>query len=195
MNSTGFNTFTTQGIFSVCLLFLISQHTGLDIMTADIGNAFPTAPCQEKVYTIAGPEFGDREGSLVEITRALYGLAGLSQEFADFLADLLIDMAFEPSRADPDLWLKKSKHHDGYNYIATHVDNIIVVAQDPQHYLSMIEQHFSLRNIESKPKYYLGTRLTKCPDGMITTNQEEFIKESIQKYKTKHNITLKKKTL
>ena len=32
------------------------------------------ADCREKVYTIAGPEFGSNAGRHIVITRALYGL-------------------------------------------------------------------------------------------------------------------------
>jgi len=194
IDSSDFNTFSSQvDSLSVCILFLIAQVAGLDLMTADIGNVFPTAPVSEKVYAIAGAEFGDKQGSVIEIVRALYGLSGSSRAFADFLSDLLISLDFIPSRADPDLWLKQSTDHDGYDYIATHVDDIIVVAKKPQHYLALIEQHFALRNIESEPSYYLGTRLKKRTDGIVTTNMEEYIKEATRKYEsTYYNTALKK---
>ena len=49
IDSTGYNTYSSQvdGL-SVILLFLIAQHKKLDLMTADVGNAFPTAPNQKK---------------------------------------------------------------------------------------------------------------------------------------------------
>ena len=56
--------------------FTIAQHTGLDIKTCDVSNAFVTAPNSEKVWAIAGDEFGEKKGSKVEIQRALYGLPG-----------------------------------------------------------------------------------------------------------------------
>jgi hypothetical protein len=87
----------------------------------------------------------------------MYGLAGSSRAFADFLADSISRLGFTPSRADPDLWLKKTKY--GYDYIATHVDDLIVVSKTPQEYIALIEQEFALRNIESEPSYYLGTSL------------------------------------
>ena len=98
-------------------------------MTADIGNAFPTAPNQERVRCIAGDEFGDQKGAKVEIKGALYGLASSSHAFADFLWDCLRNHGFVPSRADPDLWIKKSA--TGYDYIATHINDLIVVAEEP----------------------------------------------------------------
>jgi hypothetical protein len=50
---------------SVWLLFLATTHQGLDIMTGNIGNAFPMATCAEKVWSKFGPEFGDQEGAIV----------------------------------------------------------------------------------------------------------------------------------
>ena len=76
VDSTGYNVYSSQvDNMSVLLLFLIAKHAGLDIMTCDVSNAFVTAPNSEKVWAVAGDEFGDKKGSTVEIQRALYGLA------------------------------------------------------------------------------------------------------------------------
>jgi hypothetical protein len=40
----------------------------------DIGNAYLEAYTFEKVYIEAGPEFRDREGHILVISKALYGL-------------------------------------------------------------------------------------------------------------------------
>ena len=152
VDSTGHNVHSSQvDNMSVLLLFLIAKHVGLDIMTCDVSNAFVTAPNSEKVWAVAGDEFGDKKGSTVEIQRALYGLAGSARAFADFLADTLIRLGFTPSRADPDLWIKESKH--GYDMIATHVDDLIVVAKNPEEYISLIKQEYALRNIKADPLY------------------------------------------
>ncbi len=87
-------------------------------MTADVGNAFCTAPCAEKVYSRAGPEFGDKQGSVVVLQRALHGLKSACRFFHEFFADCLLRMGSEPTRVDPDLWYKKSDDYDGYDYIA-----------------------------------------------------------------------------
>ena len=70
--------------------------------------------------------------------------------------------------------------------IATHVDDLIVVAKKPQEYIANIEQEYALRNIESEPSYYLGTSLKRIEDGRIIMNSETYIKESIRKYETKY---------
>ena len=196
IDSSGVNTYSSQvDRMTVYLLFLIAQHKKLDLMTADVGNAFPTAPNQEKVYCVAGEEFGDRKGCMVEIQRALYGLAGSSRAYMDFFADTLLNLGFKPSRVDPDLWMKPNKDGDGYDYIATHVDDLIIVGKTPQEYIALIEQEFALRNVESEPQYYLGTSLTRMQDGKILMNSESYITEVIRKYEEKHGLTLRKQPI
>jgi hypothetical protein len=43
---------------SVLLAFLIAALNNLTILPANIQNAYLPSPCQEKVYTALGPEFG-----------------------------------------------------------------------------------------------------------------------------------------
>lgn len=49
---------------SVRLLDLIAHRDNLGVLCGDIGNAFITADCMEKVNSRTGPEFDDREGSM-----------------------------------------------------------------------------------------------------------------------------------
>ena len=48
----------------------------------------------------AGPEFGDRQGHLMRVDKALYGLKSSGARWHDRLADVLRDMGFTPSKAD-----------------------------------------------------------------------------------------------
>ena len=66
---------------SVHLLDVIAHRDKLKVLCGDIGNAFITAPCLEKVYSRAGPEFGDRHDSIMVLTKALYGLQSSSHAF------------------------------------------------------------------------------------------------------------------
>ena len=59
---------------SVRIAFTVAALNDLDVLIADIGIAYLNADCREKVYTIAGSEFGSNAGKLIVITRALYGL-------------------------------------------------------------------------------------------------------------------------
>jgi hypothetical protein len=43
----------------VRIVFLLAALNGLDVLAADIGNAYLNARTREKVYIICGREFGD----------------------------------------------------------------------------------------------------------------------------------------
>ena len=178
---------------SVRLLMLISVQNKLSFMTGDIANAFCTAPCREKVWSRAGPEFGSRQGSIVTLKRALYGLKTASKSFHDFLGQLLIRMGFLPTRADQDLWYRKSDDYDGYDYIAMHVDDIIIAAKDPSKYMTMIEQEFAVRDLSDSPEYYLGNNLKKVGD-CFHVSCTKYIKEVLRRYQSKYGA-LKKESI
>ena len=66
---------TTNKSISMKLLQVIAHKANLEILCSDIGNAYVNAYTNEKVYAIAGDEFGkEMKGGIVIIVRALYGL-------------------------------------------------------------------------------------------------------------------------
>eukprot|EP00957_Ditylum_brightwellii_P015719 1185301-Ditylum_brightwellii.AAC.1 len=94
-------------------------------------------------------------------------------------------MKFTPSRADQDLWIKKSDLYNGYYYIATHVDDIIIVAKDPVEYMNHIKQHFNVRDVTDLPEYYLSNNLIK-QNGRIHVSTKKYVTEVSRKYQDKH---------
>jgi len=60
---------------SVRVMFLVVALNDLLVWMTDVGNAYLNAAPTEKIYTTAGPEFGQEdEGKTVIIVRTLYGL-------------------------------------------------------------------------------------------------------------------------
>jgi hypothetical protein len=47
---------------SVHILFTIAALNDLEVIGADVQNAYINAPTKEKVYATAGPEFGSNQG-------------------------------------------------------------------------------------------------------------------------------------
>ena len=66
---------------SVRIALTIAALNGLDVFACDIQNAYLTAKCHEKIFTIAGPEFGPEEGILFIVRQALYGLKSSGAAF------------------------------------------------------------------------------------------------------------------
>ena len=85
---------------------LLGELNGLNVAAADVGNAYLMAYTKEKLYIIAGPEFGDLQGCLLVIVKALYGLRTSGARWHEFFADTLSNMGFSPCQADPDVWMK-----------------------------------------------------------------------------------------
>ena len=50
----------------------------------------------------------------------------------DKVFDILQQMDFKLSKADPDIWMRSSKDGTHYEYIAVYVDDLAVCMQDPQ---------------------------------------------------------------
>ena len=56
---------------------------------ADVEHAYLMAMTEEKLYIIAGPEFGELEGHYLIVYKALYGLRTSGARWAEKLADSL----------------------------------------------------------------------------------------------------------
>ena len=66
-------------LHSLCIVVFLAELNGLNLMQEDIGNAYLESYTQEKVYFVAGPEFGQEAGHTFNIDKALYGLCSSSQ--------------------------------------------------------------------------------------------------------------------
>ena len=72
------------------LLFLLAAVNRLEVMAADVGNAYLYASNKEKVYIIAGPEFGENyDGKRLLIDKTLYGLKTAAARFHEHLSSTL----------------------------------------------------------------------------------------------------------
>ena len=81
---------STVKSISVQLLYVIAYKASSRQICGDIGNVFPNAYTNEKVYiSAAGPEFGEFKGCAILIQKAIYGLASSSKRFHTHLADAL----------------------------------------------------------------------------------------------------------
>ena len=150
---------------SVRIMLLITALNELDILSGDIENAYLTAPCREKCWTIAGPEFGPLEGRILIIEKALYGLKSRGAAFRSFMAEKLDDMNFKSSHADPDVWMRPAIKPDGekyYEYILVYVDDILCISHKPLE--PKIEIHRDMKFKNNKivpPEFYLGGKLER----------------------------------
>ena len=135
--------------------FMLAKLNGLVACAGDVGNAFLYGTTREKVYIVAGPEFGPKlEGKRLIIDKSLYGLKTSGARFHEHLSTQLQKLDFKPTKADPDLWMRK--HLDGYyEYIAWFVDDVIAFSKDPLKIMKELEKTYVMKGVGA-PRYYLG---------------------------------------
>jgi len=78
---------------SIRIAFLIAALNDLDILAADVQNAYLNASTKEKVWTKAGLEFGALNmGRPLKIVRALYRLKKSGARWRDHMAAMLCQL-------------------------------------------------------------------------------------------------------
>ena len=91
---------------SVRLIFLIAAMNELDLLSADIGNAYLNAKCRERVHVMCGQELFGQEhmGKLAVICRALYGLKTSGASWRQHLATEIRNLGFTNTKGDRDVY-------------------------------------------------------------------------------------------
>ena len=128
------------------------------------------------------------------IKKALYGLATSARQWNITLGDSIRNLGFTPTRADPDLWIILNEKEGKYEYIATYVDDLIIVAKQPMDYLDEIKKQYPIRNIEINPEYYLGNNIEVRNNNTIKISSKKYITEVLRKYEEKYG-SLKKENV
>ncbi len=181
---------------SVRLAFLIAALNDLNILSADIGNAYLNAPTKEKVHTTCGLEFGHNYvGCIAVITRALYGLKSSGAAWRNMFAGTLQDLQYKSSLADPDVWLRPAVKPNGehyYEYIFVYVDDILVLSLHPKQTMTTLAKSYRLKdNSVAKLTVYLGAQIKehRLPDNpnqiMWSMSAEKYLKEALRNLETK----------
>ncbi|KAI2509582.1 Reverse transcriptase (RNA-dependent DNA polymerase) [Fragilaria crotonensis] len=180
---------------SVRIALTLAALNDLEVKTADIENAYLTAPVGEKIWCRLGPEFGNDAGKKALIVRALYGLKSAGASFRNHLADCMRHLGWQSCIADPDVWLKPeirpSDGHKYYAYCLLYVDDILVVHHDSTKSLKEIDHFFKTKDGSiGEPDFYLGAklRITTLPNGVNawSMSSSKYIQAAVANVKEFH---------
>jgi len=133
------------------LLAFIGELNGLKIWSTDIGNAYLETYTKEKVYIIAGPEFGDREGHVLIISKALCGLHSSGLHWSERRAGVLREMGYFTSKCEKDIWMRDKGDH--YEHIAVYVDDLMIASKDPDSIIKMLMEKYVSFQVERNRPY------------------------------------------
>jgi hypothetical protein len=97
-------------------------------MSCNLENAYLHAPCREKIWFKGGIECREDHGNVCTMVCSLYGLKSAGVAFRSLLAQILQDIGYTSTKADPNVWLRKAAKDDGFEYykmLFVYVDDIL----------------------------------------------------------------------
>jgi hypothetical protein len=71
---------------------------------------------QGKIWAVAGPEFGSRQGTVIKVVRALYGLKSSGASWRSMLNAMILEMGFAATVAVPEVYRQANAKTDGFEY-------------------------------------------------------------------------------
>ena len=151
---------------SVRIALTYAALNGIDVMAADIKNAYLQAPSSEKHYVICGREFGlEHVGKVALIRRALYGGKSSGADFWKHLRSCMTHLKFEPCKGDGDVWMRKALKDDGtpyWEYVLLYVDDALCISMNAKQVLEKeIGKYFVIKpGSVGPPKLYLGNKVS-----------------------------------
>ena len=147
------------------LLIFLGELNNLELWGADIGNAYLEAYTHEKLFIMSNPEFEELEGYILIFNRALYGLESSGKRWAERFYDIIKDMGFTPSKADPCIWMREIQNLKCYEYVATYVADLFIAAQNPGKIIQTLKEDYKLKVKGDGPlSHHLGPDYTRDKD-------------------------------
>eukprot|EP00978_Attheya_sp_CCMP212_P005771 scaffold12886_cov57-Attheya_sp.AAC.3 len=130
-----------DGKDSVRIALLYAALNDLEVLSCGVTNVYLNVDCHEKIWFQARPEFGEDEGLVMIIKKALYGLKSSGASWRNVISQTMLDAGYENTYADPDVWRRRAVKDDGTHYyelILVYVYDIMSISQIPQKTMDMI---------------------------------------------------------
>ena len=132
---------------------------------------------------MGGPEFEELQGHVLVMYKALYGTRSGGACWHDKFFDILHDMGFKPSKADPDIWMKSSKDASHYEYIAVYVDDLAICMKDPKSFCDTLKEKYKLKLKGVGPiNFHLGCGYTRDEDGTLVADPRKDVEKILESY-------------
>ena len=166
---------------SLRMVVFLSQLNDFEIWGADVGNAYLEAYTDKKLCIIVGPEFKELQVHLLIMIKTLHGTRSGGARWHDRLFDILQELKFKPSKANPDVWMRPEPGGTCYEYIAVYVDDLAIAAKDPQPFCNELKKRYNLKLEGVGPlEYHLGCTYKKDPDGTLAADPRRFVNKILE---------------
>ena len=104
--------------------------------------------------------------------------------FAQLLAECLEDLGFKRSLADDSIFLRQSPCGTVYEYVATYVDDLCIIAKNPELLLEQLKDkpyEFELKG-SGPVNFHLGCGFERDSDGTLCMNPAKHIEKMVAAY-------------
>ena len=153
---------------SLRMVVFLSQLNDLEIWGADVGNAYLEAYTDPNLCIIVGPEFKELQVHLLIMIKTLHGTRSGGARWHDRLSDILQELKFKPSKADPDVWMRPEPGGTCYEYIVVYADDLAIAAKDPQAFCNELK--------------HLGCTYKKDHDGTLAPDPRRYVNKILESY-------------
>jgi len=157
----------------------MGELNGLKVWSTDIGNAHLETHTKEKVCIIAGIEFGDHEGHVLIVSKALCGLHSSGLRWSEHLADVLREMGFFTSHCEKDIWIRDKGDH--CEHIVVCVDDLMVASKDPDSIVKMLMEKCQFKLKGTGPtEFHLGCDFFRDEEGVLCHVPKKHIEKILE---------------
>ena len=117
------------------------------------------------IWFVAGIENGKRKGIFIAVVRALYGLKSSGAYWRAMFTEILSEMNFVPSQADPNVYRRRARNPNGEEYfelLLVYVEDVLACSHSPQEILDALALMYDLKEGSvGPPMIYLGAEINK----------------------------------
>ncbi|GAX11913.1 hypothetical protein FisN_UnNu034 [Fistulifera solaris] len=168
-------------IKGVRIVVFVAELNEQELYATDVGNAYLEAKTREKVYIVAGPEFGALKDHILVIVKALYGLRSSNYRWAERLADVLRELGFFPSKSEPDVWMRRCD--DLYEYIAVYVDDLLIVSKQPMLIVEALKHTYGFKLKGTGPiSFHLGMNFVRDSTNTLSYSPTKYLERMFVNY-------------
>ena len=137
----------------------------------------------EKLFIIEWAEFEELEGFILIFNKALYGLKSSGKRSTKSFYDIIKDMGFMPSKADPCVWMRENKELKCYECINTYVDDLCIAAQEPGKIIQILIEDYKFKVKGDGPiSHHMGPDYTRYKDKTLFCQPKKYIDRLLESY-------------
>jgi len=114
----------------------------------------------------------------LKMNKSIYGLKQAPKAWYDVLNKSLISMGFKPLQNEPCIFIFTRQNGDKY-FLFLYVDDTLIAGKEKSFIDSLVKMIQAKHSIKilGEPKFILGLKLTRCNNGNILIDQNQYIKD------------------